>query len=111
VRVSIDWNQELKFFASFKFVTQPAAFNFLLLSEYSNFAEGRTATVSASFSATKLHNCTKNLVALLIFFEVLAKRKSGNEPSKVVVSCALNSFHRSLARSGIFPENPWQSPQ
>ena len=48
--------------------------------------------IPIAFSATELHHCTKNFVALVIILEVLAKSEPRNKLRKFVISC-LSKFH------------------
>ena len=86
--VSIPMNrfQKIQFLTGFELPTQPTAFNIFLLSAFSDLTEGRTSTSSTTFSAAKLHHCTKDFVTFLIVFEVFTKRKRGDEFSESFVS-------------------------
>jgi hypothetical protein len=73
VGISMNRNKKIQFLAALKLFTKPTTFNFFLLRALSDFTERRAPTVSAAFSATELHHCTKNFVALVIILEILAK--------------------------------------
>jgi hypothetical protein len=84
--VTMNRNQKLQLLAAFKSFTPPAALKPLFLTAFPDLAEGRPPTISAAFSATELHHCPKNLVALLIVLEAFTERVCGDELSKLVVS-------------------------
>jgi hypothetical protein len=111
VGISMNRNKKIQFFAALKLFTKPTTFNFFLLRAHPDFAERGTPTVSAAFSATELHHCTKNFVALLIILEILAKSEPRNKLSEFIISCLPKFLSQISCKVWNSPLKPWQSPQ